>query len=105
MLHRKVYCLTNACSLDSIVGKVVRHKCDNPRCINPDHLTLGEQSDNVRDTMRQANSRVTTRVMTAEEVASARAAYSGEYGEQTKMAKEYGVSRLAMHQILREKRR
>ena len=30
-------------------GMVVRHSCDNPACINPDHLTLGTQKDNVAD--------------------------------------------------------
>ena len=36
-----------------IKGKVVRHLvCDNPPCINPDHLAVGSHADNVEDKMR-----------------------------------------------------
>lgn len=36
-------------SLADIVGQVVRHSCDTPACINPEHLSLGTQQDNVDD--------------------------------------------------------
>lgn len=47
--HRLVYCLHNKIELAAIEGLQVMHTCDNPSCINPDHLLLGTHADNMHD--------------------------------------------------------
>ncbi len=34
-------------------GMVVRHSCDVPGCINPDHLSIGSHADNAQDKERR----------------------------------------------------
>lgn len=56
-LHRVVYKEFNNVTWEEIKGLVVRHKCDNPRCINPYHLEIGTYKDNTMDMMTRGRHR------------------------------------------------
>ena len=52
-LSRFIYAKTHKITLESMQGLVVMHTCDNPKCINPDHLILGTNYDNSQDMKRK----------------------------------------------------
>lgn len=39
-------------------GKIIMHKCDNPICVNPDHLIPGSQKENINDAQAKGRYRV-----------------------------------------------
>lgn len=70
-------------------GELVRHKCNNPPCVRPDHLELGSHRDNSRDTARHG--RVGTQKLSDPEVLAIRS--RSKEGESYKsLAREYGLT-------------
>lgn len=121
-LHRKAFCERHNVGLDDIEGSVVRHTCDNPRCINADHLLLGTQADNMQDmgergrhvsglpysdphhtVNRRRGSEQTHSRWTEAIVLEMRGLYaSGEY-KQTELAVKYGCRQTDVSRIVRRK--
>lgn len=105
--HRLAYCEANNLALEDISGLVVRHKCDNPPCVNPEHLEVGTHADNIRD--RDARGRHRTAPPRGEESGSAKltedsvrkirlAISSGEM--QKDVAARFNVSRETIRRVV-----
>ena len=70
--HRFVWECYNGPILKQKPPLLVLHKCDNPPCVNPNHLWLGINNDNVTDMMNKNRQRkgsdVATSVLSEDEV-------------------------------------
>jgi hypothetical protein len=57
--HRAMWTLVNG-SIElngEYRGACVCHKCDNPPCVNPDHLFIGSHADNIQDMIKKGRFR------------------------------------------------
>lgn len=90
------------------IGFCVLHRCDNPPCVNPEHLFLGTQLDNIADMNRKGrqytrplfgeanpNARLTN-ALVMEIVELGRAGHSNP-----KIASQFGVTGVRISQLLR----
>lgn len=107
--HRVAYCVEHGLDLSEIAGQLVRHKCDNPPCVQPSHLELGDEQNNYEDSRkrnRHSFGEVNGRsVLTEADVLSIRQEYvpnSKEHGSNA-LAKKYGVTQATILQIIHRK--
>ncbi len=87
-------------------GLKVCHRCDNPACVNPSHLFLGTQADNMRDCCnkgrfadrsgeRSGNAKLTT------EQAKAIKTMRSEGARSDDLARLFKVSQSTVYRIIR----
>lgn len=87
---------------------VICHRCDNPSCVNPAHLFMGSQRDNLLDCIAKGRARRRDQrgennhcaKLTAEQVRHIR---RHETGTQREIAARYGVTQTVISDVLRRK--
>lgn len=89
-------------------GKVARHGCDNPGCVNPAHLSAGTQAENIADMIGRGRGLVGERngstKLTELDVALIRAAHAAG-ARQADLARQHGVVPSCIGKIIRGERR
>ena len=88
-------------------GMCVCHSCDNPACVNPAHLWLGTNDENMTDMARKGRARPPTgenshwAKLTEDDVRAIRA---DQTSTQRELAAKYGVNRSLISMIQSRKR-
>jgi hypothetical protein len=101
--HRYVWELINN---QKIGDKIAMHICDTPSCVNPSHLVLGTQADNILDKTtknRQAKGeKCPQSVLTTEQIKEIRSKYKYRVYTYLMLAKEYGVHKDTIQKAVRK---
>jgi hypothetical protein len=85
---------------------LVCHKCDNPKCVNPEHLFSGTCLDNIRDMFSKgrqpdhSGEKNWAAKLTAIQVLAARNEYAAGGISKYRLAKNYGVTKATMLELL-----
>ena len=91
-------------------GLRVLHKCDNPKCVNPNHLFLGTQKENLQDMYRKGRQRKIDTYKSGEEHCNAklsttqvkeiRKLYSTTRISWRELAQRYNISKRCIGRII-----
>ena len=86
-------------------GLFVCHRCDNPSCVNPEHLFLGTNSENIKDSFAKGRSNQQgtnngSSVLTEAQVREIRTRYENESISQRNLARQYGITQASVSSII-----
>jgi hypothetical protein len=104
LAHRYIYELLRGPLSDSVC---CLHKCDNRRCVNPDHIFLGSRTDNHNDMVskkRNAVGEACGHKLTLAQVVEIRSLLAVGGLLQREIAARYGVRRTQISRIKNGKR-
>lgn len=79
--------------------KFVMHTCDNPKCINPDHLKLGTPKENTQDMVRKGRKPIGEDVPAAKLTEQEVVEIFNDPRGCTTIAREYGISKKSVLNI------
>lgn len=86
-------------------GKLLMHSCDNPPCVNPQHLTPGTDAENLADMVRKGRSARGSKHWGAKlneaQVMEARRKYATGKYTLAMLAAEYGLTVTPVSQLIR----
>lgn len=105
--HRVMFSITRG---DIPHGLCVLHRCDNPACVNPAHLWLGTNADNVHDRNMKGRANIPRgkghwrSKLSANKVREIRKKSATGEWFQRELAAEYGVCIATVNQVLHRKR-
>lgn len=96
--HRVVYTLLVG---EIPLGKLLLHSCDNPTCVNPEHLTPGTHQDNINDMMERGRHRKPLEKRPIKKLSSEerQAILQDNHRSNRVLAKEFGVSITAIRRV------
>lgn len=95
--HRLSWVIRNG---DIPEGMQVLHRCDNPACVNPDHLFIGTPAGNTADKLKKERQ---WSKLTSEQVKNIRHAHLFGGVPQHQLCKEYGMTQANISCIVNRK--